>query len=83
MRGIAKLLFGGDGGRDGDGDRLPGLPGLPGADEDWFRLAGQARRAGEWCGTTPGRGAAADAVRGAPRRGRNPRPVSAPDFRSR
>jgi hypothetical protein len=78
MRGIAKLLFGGGG--DGDGDRPAGL--LTG-DEDWFRLAGQARRAGEWCGTTPGRGSVEGAVRGAPRHGRVPRPVSAPDFRSR
>ena len=82
MRGIAKLLFdgGGDGDGDGGGDRLLGL--LAGGD-DWFRLADEARRAGEWCGTTPGRGAAGDAVRGVPRPGRIRRPVSAPDFRSR
>jgi hypothetical protein len=66
MRGIAKLLFDGDG--DEDGDRLLGLLG----GDDWFRLADEARRAGEWCGTTPGRGA--------PRTGRVPRPMSAPDF---
>ena len=76
MRGIAKLLFGGDGGAADDGGRLRGL--LAG-DEDWYRLADEARQAGEWCGTTPGAGA----VRGAPRRGRTRRPVSAPDFRSR
>ena len=72
MRGIAKLLFGGGGGED----RLAGL--LAG-DEDWSRLADEARRAGEWCGTTPGRGAAADAVRGVHRPGRIRRPMSAPD----
>lgn len=76
MRGIAKLLFDGD----GDGSRLLGL--LDG-DEDWFRLADEARRTGEWCGTTPGRGAVADTVHGAPRPGRIRRPISAPDFRSR
>ena len=48
MRGIAKLLFGGDGDRDG----LRGLLG----DDDWRRTADQVRRAGEWCGSTPGRG---------------------------
>ena len=74
MRGIAKLLF------DVDGDESR-LPGLLGGDEDWFRLADEARRTGEWCGTTPG--SVADAVRGAPRPGRIRRPVSAPDFRSR
>ena len=74
MRGIAKLLF------DGDGDESR-LLGLLGGDEDWFRLADEARRTGEWCGTTPG--AVTDAVRGAPRAGRNRRPMSAPDFRSR
>ena len=55
MRGIAKLLFGEDankvldlfsGGTDGDG----------------FGLAEQARRSGEWCGTTPGRGSATRAA---------------------
>ena len=74
MRGIAKLLFDGD----GDGSRLLGLLG---GDEDWFRLVDEARRTGEWCGTTPGR--VADAVHGAPRTGRIRRPISAPDFRSR
>jgi hypothetical protein len=74
MRGIAKLLFGGE---DGDDDQLPGL--LAG-DDDWFRAADQARRTGEWCGTTPGRGAVEDAVRGVPRAGRIRRPMSAPDF---
>ena len=74
MRGIAKLLF------DGDGDES-GLTGLLGGDEDWFRLADEARRAGEWCGSTPSR--VADAVLGAPRGGRIGRPMSAPHFRSR
>jgi hypothetical protein len=74
MRGIAKLLF------DGDGDESR-LLGLLSGDEDWFRLADEARRTGEWCGTTPG--SVADAVRGAPRPGRIRRPMSAPDFRSR
>lgn len=73
MRGIAKLLFGGN---DSDGDRLLGLFG---ADDKWFGLSDEARRAGEWCGSTPGRGSAADAVRGVPRPGRIRRPVSAPD----
>ena len=56
MRGIAKLLFGGD----GDGDRLAGLLG---GDDDWFRQADEARRAGEWCGSTPGRDVTARASR--------------------
>jgi hypothetical protein len=58
MRDIAKLLFGRETGI---------LPELFGADEaDGFGLADQARRAGEWCGSTPGRGAADGAVRGVP-----------------
>ena len=61
MRGIAKLLFGDDAG---------GLSDLfGGRDADGFGLADRARRSGEWCGSTPGRGPAADAVRGAARRG--------------
>lgn len=68
MRGIAQLLFGNtvlgksEGklldrlDRDGDGER-------PGWDEG-FGLADRARRSGEWCGTTPGRGSAGRAVRG-------------------
>jgi predicted nucleic acid-binding Zn ribbon protein len=74
MRGIARLLL---------GDEADELLGRLGGDEDWFRLADEARRTGEWCGTTPGRGAVADAVHGAPRTGRIRRPMSAPDFRSR
>jgi hypothetical protein len=58
MRDIAKLLFGRETGI---------LSELFGADEaDGFGLADQARRAGEWCGSTPGRGAADGAVRGVP-----------------
>ena len=62
MRGIAKLLF------SGDADRLLGL--LAGNDDDdWSGMTERARRSGEWCGTTPGHGTVADAVRGAvPRR---------------
>jgi hypothetical protein len=61
MRGIARLLFGDDAGRlmelfDGD-------------DADGFGMADRARRSGEWCGSTPGRGTAADAGRGTARRG--------------
>jgi hypothetical protein len=62
MRGIAKLLF------DGDGDESR-LIGLLGEDEDWFRLADEARRSDR----------VADAMRGAPRGGRIRRPMSAPD----
>jgi hypothetical protein len=46
MRGIAKLLFG------DDADRVLGLFG--GDDGDGFGMADRARRAGEWCGSTPG-----------------------------
>ena len=58
MRGIAKLLFGGDGDRDG-------LSGLLSGDDGWWRAADQVRRSGEWCGSTPGGDPAADAVSGA------------------
>jgi hypothetical protein len=47
MRDIAKLLFG----REGDILSRLFAPG----ESDEFSLAEQARRAGEWCGTTPGR----------------------------
>ena len=57
MRGIAKLLFGDEAGR------LPGLFG----DGEGFGLAEQARRSGEWCASTPGRGSAAGAAPGAAR----------------
>jgi hypothetical protein len=68
MRGIAKLLL---------GDEAGELLGLLG-DDDWSGMAEEARRAGEWCGTTPGRGAAAAAVRGGSRAHPVPRPVSRP-----
>jgi hypothetical protein len=71
MRGIAKLLFGGD----GDRDRLRGLLG----DDDWWQAADQVRRAGEWCGSTPGREPAPGPASGAP----HARPVSPRGFRSR
>jgi hypothetical protein len=53
MRGIAKLLFG------DEADRLLGLFG----DDEGFGMAERARRSGEWCASTPGRGSAADAAR--------------------
>jgi hypothetical protein len=56
MRDIAKLLFGREAGI------LSELFG-PG-DADGSGLAERARRAGEWCGSTPGRGAAEQPVRG-------------------
>jgi hypothetical protein len=55
MRGIAKLLFGDDAGK------LLDL--FDGSDGDGFGMADRARRAGEWCGSTPGSGSAADAAR--------------------
>jgi hypothetical protein len=55
MRGIAKLLFGEDAGKVLD--LFSG-----GSDGDGFGLAEQARRSGEWCGTTPGRDSAARAA---------------------
>ena len=73
MRGIAKLLFG------GDADQLLGL--LAGNDDDdWCGMAERARRSGEWCGTTPGHGTVADAVRGAARPGRIHRPAGPREF---
>lgn len=61
MRDIAKLLFSDDAGR---------MLGLFGAgDGDESGMAERARRSGEWCGTTPGRGSVAGAVR----RGARPR----------
>lgn len=55
MRGIAKLLFGDDAGK------LLDL--FDGSDGDGFGMADRARRAGEWCGSTPGSGSAAGAAR--------------------
>ena len=61
MRDIAKLLFG-----DGASRALDLLAGrdsdIPGNDADGSGLAERARRSGEWCGTTPGHGRAADAL---------------------
>jgi hypothetical protein len=57
MRDIARLLFGDDAGR------LLDL--FDAGDEGEFGMAERARRAGEWCGSTPGRGSAADAASGA------------------
>ena len=59
MRDIARLLFG------DDADGLHDL--FDGADGDGFGMADRARRAGEWCGSTPGGGPVADALRGAAR----------------
>jgi hypothetical protein len=62
MRDLAELLF-------GDGvsrllDQLTGNDGdFTGNDGDGFGLAERARRSGEWCGTTPGRGQGAGAAR--------------------
>jgi hypothetical protein len=74
MRGIAKLLFG------EEADRLLGL--FDG-DGDGFGLAEQARRSGEWCASTPGRGSAADAARGAGRQHGLRREIVVREFRSR
>jgi hypothetical protein len=56
MRGIAKLLLGWDAG-ERDDQFAPG-------DGDEFGLAEQARRAGDWCGSTPRGGSVADALLG-------------------
>ena len=62
MRDIAKLLFGDDAGH------LLDLFG--GGEADEAGAADRVRGAAEWCGSTPGHGSPADAVRGAagPRR---------------
>jgi hypothetical protein len=70
MRGIAKLLFGDDAGRVLD---------LLAGHDDGFELAERARRSGEWCGTTPGRGSA-DRAAGADRGRRLPAAVTPRDF---
>jgi hypothetical protein len=75
MRDIAKLLFGDDAGS------LLDLFG--GGDGDGFGMADRARRAGEWCGSTPGRGAAADAALGAARPHGTRRQVITREFRTR
>jgi hypothetical protein len=71
MRGIARLLFGDDAGKALD--QFNG-------DDDGFRLAEQTRRSGEWCGSTPGRDAVADAMRGATRARRGGRRAAAREF---
>lgn len=67
MRDIARLLFGDD--ADGLHDLFDGADcdRFDGADGDGFGMADRARRAGEWCGSTPGSGPVADALRGAAR----------------
>ncbi len=63
MRDLAKLLFG-----DIDGDGAGGLLGLFGpGDRGESGMSDRVRRAREWCGSTPGSGAPADAVRNAGR----------------
>ncbi len=59
MRGIAKLLFGGDSDRGG-------LSGLLAGDDGWRLAADQVRRAGEWCGATPARAQGRGPYRGRP-----------------
>jgi hypothetical protein len=59
MRDIAKLLFG-----DGADDLFDQFGPC---EEDGAGMAGRVSRAGEWCGSTPGRGSAAGAVRGVAR----------------
>jgi hypothetical protein len=77
MRGIAKLLFG------DDADRVIGLFGDGDGDGDGFGMADRARRAGEWCGSTPGstRGAGPAATPARPRGMR--REVIIREFRDR
>jgi len=57
MRDIAKLLF-------GDDSVLSGLF-APGEDGDGFGMADRARRSGEWCGSTPGKGTPRERLAGA------------------
>lgn len=75
MRDIARLLFGDDAGR------LLDLFG--GGEEDGSGMAERAHSAGEWCGSTPGRGSAADAVSGAARPRGMRRQVIIREFRTR
>jgi len=69
MRAIAKLLLGDEAARV--------LDQFTGNDGDGFGLPEQARRPGEWCGSTPGHGAVADVLRGAAGSRRGGRPFSA------
>ena len=65
MRGIAKLLFGSES-SEPDDRFAPG-------DGDVFGLTEQARRAGDWCGSTPRGGSVADALLGGGRSRPEPR----------
>ncbi len=70
VRDIARLLFGNTVLANTEGKLLDLLSRDHDGDDgrlDWdegFGLADRARRSGEWCGTTPGRGSADRAVRG-------------------
>jgi hypothetical protein len=75
MRDIARLLFGDDAGRV--------LGFLGGGDGDGFGMAERARRAGEWCGSTPGRGPAGGAADAAARPRGTRRQVIIREFRAR
>jgi hypothetical protein len=75
MRDIARLLFG-----DDDGSLLDLFSG---GDDDGFGMAERARRAGEWCGSTPSRDSAAGAARGAARPHGMRRQVIIREFRTR
>jgi hypothetical protein len=75
MRDIAKLLFG----REAAILAELFAPG----DSDGFGMADRARRAGEWCATTPGSGSAADALGGVTRPRRVQRQVIIREFRDR
>ena len=75
MRDIARLLFG------GDADELFGLFG--GGDGDAADMADRVRRAGEWCGSTPGHDSAASAVGRAAGARRIERRVIIREFRDR
>ena len=75
MRDIAKLLFGGGAGSlfdlfgPGDGEEADAVE--------------RVRRAGEWCGSTPGHAAAPGAVRNAAGRRAGRPPVTTREFRDR
>jgi hypothetical protein len=75
MHGIARLLFG------READSLDDLF-APG-DGDVSGLAEQARRAGDWCGTTPPGGSVSGAGLGGDRTRREARPGAGPDDRRR
>jgi hypothetical protein len=81
MRDLAKLLFGGDGGGDSAGGGVGGLFGLFGpGDHGESGMSDRVRRAREWCGSTPGSGSPADALRSAGRP-RGPRRVIIREYR--